>query len=369
MSIFSINSKNAASELFKLSSEVFANNAMEAVRIVSNALATKANEQLKKKAVDFSDSRLARPQAEIDKLKIQKDAFIDEAMLLTKAASNMSWIDIRLGEIKTALIALNSASTAQERADAAKLLDEKLAVINGLARDAGDFGKNPIGKPFTSDFRTADVIATYMPFADPIVIKGQFAGSEFSITDSGGKTWRYDRSTGTLAQYDSWPDRPTGVSYAASDVSVGAFDSTTGAITLNTSGGPIDGTLTRYGQGVLDSFLYNGLTTDADAQRARDDVNAAIAKFAAQKAVIAGAAATLKGRLSQLNLRIDGLDDKIQAEIDEMSKEKAASDRALRTRVQLQQQALSLTVSSAGAMVDMFFRGSITTGSVVDRFK
>jgi hypothetical protein len=368
VTIFSINSKNAASELFKLSAEVFANNAAEALRVASNALAAKANEQLSQKAVDFTDSRLARPQAEIDKLKIQKEAFIDQATLLSKAAHQMGWIDIRLGEIKSALLTLNAASTPGERQAAAALLDEKLLVINGLARDAGGFGKNPIGKPFSSDFRTADVIASYVPFGEPLIIKGQFAGSEFSITDGEGQSWRYDRSTGTLAEFNSWPDSPTGVSYPASAVSVGAFDSGTGAITLNTPGGPIGGTLTRYGQGVLDSFLYNGLASDADVTRALDDVNAAIASFGAKKAVIAGAAATLNGRLGQLNLRIKGLDDRIQDEISIMTDEKAARDKALRTRVQLQQQAMSLSLGSAGAMVDMFFRDSIKTGSILDRF-
>lgn len=368
MSVFSINSKNAASQMFKLSSEVFANNAAEALRIVSNALASKANEQLSKPAVDFTDPRIARKQEEIDKLKAQKDAFIDQATLLSKVKQNLGWIDVRLNEIKTALLTLSAASTAQERADAAALLDEKLLVINGLARDAGDYGKNPIGKPSNGDFKTADVIATYIPFGEPLLVKGQFAGSDFKIVDGEGQTWRYDRSTGTLAEYDTWPDQPTGVSYSASQLSVASFDDGTGAITLNTPGGPVGGTVTRYGQGVLDSFLYNGLATDADVARALADVDAAIAAFGQTKAVISGAAVTLEGRLGQLNLRINGLDDKIQDIMDEMVDEKAASDKALRTRVELQQQALSLSLGSAGAMVDMFFRDAVKTGSILDRF-
>jgi len=369
VTIFSINSKNAASEMFKLSSALFANNAAEALRIVSNALAAKANEQLSKPAVDFTDPRLARPQAEIDKYKIQKDAFADEAALLTKTVSNMKWIDVRLNEIKTELLTLSAASTPTERAAAAALLDEKIAVINGLAWDAGEFGKNPIGKPYSSDFKTANVIASYSSNGEPLVLQGKFAGTDFSITDSGGQTWRYDRSTGTLAEYDSYPDTPTGVSYASSAVSVASYDTGTGAITLDTPGGPVDGTLERFGQGVLDSFLYNGLASDADVARALDDVNAAITKFAMDKAIYGGAAATLEGRLGQLNLRIKGLDDKIQAQIEIFSEEKAASDAALRTKVQFQQQALQYSLGTSGALIDMFFRDSVTTGSVLDKFK
>lgn len=369
MSIFSINSKNAASELFKLNSEVFAVSAAEALRVISNALASKANVELAKPAVDFSDPRLARPQAEIDRLRIQKDAFADEAALLSKTVDQMGWIEVRLNDIKTQLLTLSAASTPAERAAAAALLDEKVAVINQLARDAGDFGKNPIGRPYSSDFRTANVIASYMPSAEPIIVEGKFAGTDFSITDSDGDTWRYDRSTGSLIEYSSFPDTPTGVSHASSAISVASYDSGTGAISLDTPGGTVDGTLTRYGQGVLDGFLYNGLATDADVARALADVEAAISQFAIDKALIGGAAATLEGRLGQLNLRITGLDDKIQDLIAEFTEEKAASDAALRTRVQLQQQALSLSLGSSGALIDMFFRDSVKTGSILDRVK
>jgi hypothetical protein len=208
-----------------------------------------------------------------------------------------------------------------------------------------------------------------MPSAEPIIVEGRFAGTDFSITDSDGDTWRYDRSTGTLAEYTSFPDTPSGVSYASSAVSVASYDSGTGAISLNTPGGAVDGTLTRYGQGVLDSFLYNGLATDADVARALADVEAAIGQFGSHKALIGGAAATLEGRLGQLNLRINGLDDKIQDLIAELTEEKAASDAALRTRVQLQQQSLSMSLGTSGALIDMFFRDSVKTGSLLDKVK
>ena len=74
VAMFTINSSNAASELFKLSSELYVNQISESLRVAQNALAQRANKQLSKPAVDFADSRLTRPQSERDKLQRQRGA-------------------------------------------------------------------------------------------------------------------------------------------------------------------------------------------------------------------------------------------------------------------------------------------------------
>jgi len=365
VSIFSITTKNAASELFKLSSDVYVSQITESLRVAQNALAARANKSLKKDAVDFSDPRIARPQADRDKLARQKAEFIEEATLMSKVVGNLGKIDLALNAIKTQLLTLSAASTPADRAAASALLDVKIQEINGYANNAADFGKNPIGKPRNASFKTADVNAASS--TGSIYIQGKFEGAEFAITDSAGKTWRMDRGTDELVQYNTWPDQPTGTRYATTAVSVSAYDSTTGAITLNTPGGAVSGTLQRFGVGAIDSFLYNGLQTDADVANARADVDAALARFAMDKAVFGGAGATLNGRLDQLNGKIADLDKRINAKTSEIISERAAADKALKTRVQIQQQILSLTVSSQGAMVDLFFRGSIKTGTILDR--
>ncbi|MCC6468558.1 MAG: hypothetical protein IT563_09565 [Alphaproteobacteria bacterium] len=365
MSMFSINSSNAASELFKLSSEVYVSNIQESLRVAQNALAARANKALKKDAVDFSDPRIARPQAERDKLAAQKAQFIDEATLMSKVVTNLGKIDLALTDIKTALLTLNSASTPQERADAAALLDQKILAINGYANNAGDYGKNPIGKPKNASFETSDVIAASS--AGSLFVEGKFEGSDFAITDAGGKTWHVDRGTSELVQYDSFPDQPTGTRYATSDVTVASYDDSTGAITLNTPGGQVAGTVQRYGVGMLDSFLYNGLQSDADVARALADLDVAQARFGIDKATFGGAEVTLTSQLNQLNGKIADLDKRINSVTSEMITERTAADKALKTKVQIQQQMLSLTVSSQGAIIDLFFRGSIKTGTILDQ--
>jgi hypothetical protein len=365
VSLFTITAKNAASELFKLNSEVYVNQIAESLRVAQNALAERANKQLKKDAVDFSDPRIARPQAERDKLARQKADFIDEATLMANVMSKLAKIDTLLNEIKTSLLTVTSGSTPEERAAAAAALDEKIGLINSYANNAGDYGKNPIGKPQNASFKTADVNAASS--TGGVYIQGKFQGAEFVITDSDGKTWRMDRGTNELVQYDVWPDQATGTRYAAGDLSVVSYDEGTGAITLDTPDGQVSGTLQRFGVGMLDSFLYNGLATDADVARAQADVDAALARFAIDRAVFGGANATLGGRLDHLNKKIADLDKRISDTTKEMITEKTAADRALKTRVQIQQQMLSLTVGSQGAMVDLFFRGSIKTGTILDK--
>jgi len=365
--IFDINPSNAASQLFQLSSAVFAEQAKEAVRVASNALAARANKELSKPAVDFKDARIARPQTESAKLKTQKNAFIDEATQLTTTTTQLKKIGAALDAIKAALQSLDSSSTAQDRTDAAATLDAQIQIINGAANNAGGFGKNLIGRPRASDFKTSDLIAA--TGLGPLVVLGKFEGAEFSITDAGGKLWRVDRGTDQLVQYDAYPDSPTGTAYSLSALSVASYDAGTGAVTLNTPDGPLDGTLQRFGVGVLDSPLYNGLASDADVSRALDDVTAAIANFGLDQSVFDSAQASLKGRLDQLTARIADLDKRVSAATTEQINEKTARDKALKLRVQLQQQALQGTLAAAGAQVDLFFRGAIKTGSILDQFK
>lgn len=367
VAMFTITSKNAASELFKLSSELYVNQISESLRLAQNAMAQRANKELSKPAVDFSDPRLTRPQTERDKLARAKDSFIEEATLLTTVAANLNKSSSVLTELKTKLAALTSASTAGERADAAEALDNALLHINKYANTAGDYGRNPIGKP-SATFRTSDLLVTSGGIGASNFIKGKFLGAEFTVTDGDGKTWRLDRSTDTWTQYDSFPDQPTGTSYAQADVSVASFDEATGAVVLDTPGGQVSGTIEKFGVQMLDSFFYNGLQSDQDVANAVAALDSAIARFTIDKLAFTSAAASVEGKLAQLNGKIKDLDAKISATTSEMIKEKTAADTALKLKIQIQQNALALTVGSQSAMVDLFFRGAIKTGSIMDRF-
>lgn len=366
--MFTINSSNAASELFKLSSELYVNQIQESLRIAQNALAQRANKQLSKPAVDFTDSRLTRPQSEREKLQRAKDSFVEEATLLSTVAANLNKSTAVLTEAKTKMAALNASSTAQERAAAAKALDDAILYVNKYANTAGDYGKNPIGKPQNAAFRTSDLVVTSGGTGATTYVKGKFLGAEFTLTDGDGKTWRLDRATQTLTQYDSYPDQPTGTSYAIADVSLGSFDEATGAVTLNTPGGSLGGTIEKFGVGVLDSFFFNGLSSDQDVTNALASLDSALARFAIDKLPFTGAAVALEGRLGQLTAKLKDLDKRISAITSEMISEKTAADTALKAKIQIQQNALALTIGSQSAMVDMFFRGNIKTDSIMDRF-
>jgi hypothetical protein len=330
-------------------------------------MAQRANKELSKPAVDFSDSRLTRPQSEREKLVRAKDSFIEEATLLTTVSANLGKSSAVLAELKTKLAALTSSSTAAEREAAAQALDDALGHVSKYANTAGGYGKNPIGKA-SATFRTADLFVSSGGTGTSTFIKGKFLGAEFTLTDGDGKTWRLDRAADTWTQYDSYPDQPSGTSYAQADVSVASYDETTGAVTLDTPGGQVSGTVEKFGLQMVDSVFYNGLASDQDVANAMAALDAAIARFNIDKLAFTGAASAVEGKLNQLNKKIKDLDTKISAVTKEMIDEKAASDAALKAKVQIQQNALALTVGSQSAMVDLFFRGDIKTGSIMDRF-
>lgn len=369
MAMFTINSNNAASELFKLSSELYVNQISESLRVAQNALAERANKQLSKPAVDFADSRLTRPQSERDKLQRAKDSFVEEATLLSTVASNLNKSTAVLTEVKTKLAALTAASTPAERALAAKALDDAILFVNKFANTAGGYGENPIGKPQNGSFKTANLFVTSGGTGATTFLQGKFLGAEFTVTDGAGKTWHLDRATQTLSEFDTYPTEPTGTSYAMADVSLTSFDEATGAVTLNTPGGAVGGTMQKFGVGVLDSFFFNGLSSDQDVTNAMASLDAALARFAIDKLPFTGAAVALEGRLGQFNTKIKELDKQISAITSDMISEKTAADKALKAKIQIQQNMLALTVGSSGAMVDLFFRGTIKTGSILDNVK
>ncbi len=110
-------------------------------------------------------------------------------------------------------------------------------------------------------------------------IHGAFLGSDYYIIDDEGKYWALDRSAKTLKRYDDYPNEATST--------VGNFqtgirldnlngDDITFTIGPNT-GSPqtFSGTLHRKGLQIMDSWGYDGLTTENGRQRALDDLEAA----------------------------------------------------------------------------------------------
>lgn len=112
-------------------------------------------------------------------------------------------------------------------------------------------------------------------------VNGTYMGSDYRIIDSNGQRWQPERVTKLLVQYDSFPDTPGSKKVPLANGAVlDTFDEQTDAVTFTINGATaaketISGTVEREGLGVLDSWLYGGLATQANRDRATADIEAA----------------------------------------------------------------------------------------------
>lgn len=110
-------------------------------------------------------------------------------------------------------------------------------------------------------------------------VNSAFVGSDYYIVDDEGKYWALDRKSKTLKRFNEYPDDPTNtVGNFATGIRLDDLtgDSITFTIGQNTADPKtFSGTLYRKGLDILDSWAYDGLTTEDGRQRALDDLKAA----------------------------------------------------------------------------------------------
>jgi len=108
-------------------------------------------------------------------------------------------------------------------------------------------------------------------------INSAYVGSTYYIIDSEGKYWDVDRSANILKRYDDYPDTPTSVSgNFQSGLRLDSLDGDAITFTVGPDAATPEtftGTLYRKGLHILDSWAYDGLSTDEGRQRALEDLN------------------------------------------------------------------------------------------------
>lgn len=240
---------------------------------------------------------------------------------------------------------LNTASTDPE-ADAnasgyAAAFDSQLKSIRGYAESTFDL-PNLLGKdeqarlsfPITP---TGNVTQT---------INGTYAGTDYHIVDENGNRWQPERKTKLLVEYVSYPETEGDTKVALeTGAKLDAFDSETDAITFTVNSATaavetIDGTVVREGLGVLDSWLYAGLASQGDRDRALADIEAAkdIVDLEIRRYKVAATVVQFHSERAETN--IGALDKQRDALLFERGKELSDGKDALDRQFSIAQQAL-----------------------------
>ena len=245
----------------------------------------------------------AAAQGRIDNEPIKQDRNIklaakeaeQKAKDLTRIKSKLNLVDglverarDKLDEIRLLLVDMRKAvelsqlptATDEEKRTQANVFDRKLGEINIKVRNFGTLGNNLLGSRFRDVF-SADTIS-FPVRPNSIVedsITGIFAGSDFTITETGTGNVFVPDIFG--AKMQSLPinisDDPDDGILLLDDDTV-SLNNSTGVVSLTRRGeaSPIlEGTLERKGLQVLFSSLYSNFLNDIGLQNALDDVDSA----------------------------------------------------------------------------------------------
>ena len=273
-------------------------------------------------------------------LASRKDRVNQALGLLNSAQTQIDFIKSNIGYLRDQVDSYQAGDiTASELITT---WDNVLRTINTnsddaakLYKDAGVyFQRNLLGSSSRTTYTPQTVIAPTSINGNTIQIDGIYLGSDYYITEDGtGDVYlstagfRADQTdTAQLVEYTSYPDTPSGVTADTSTITVNSFDTTSGTIQFTSAGtGTVDGTLTRGGLGLLDSFLYqSGGTGTFDATTAEVDLDAAEATALDAQSQFRYARQTLASQVDLYNNQITALQRDITQQVSQVRSDREA---------------------------------------------
>ncbi|HIJ45842.1 MAG TPA: hypothetical protein HPP50_06770 [Rhodospirillaceae bacterium] len=218
-------------------------------------------------------SKINSSKREVGKWRTVKD---DIATASSQIHGNLGRIKSMASRIENMILTVNKAGQPTEGTTNTDGYSATFdSYLKGLAKEADSSGKPPnlLGK-----FEPSLTYKTGL-HGTTASVQGAYVGSDYYIIDSDGKRWALNREAKHIKRYDDYPNDPTN--------KVGGFkdglrlDSISGdnidfTIAPNTATPEsFSGTLHRLGIGIMDSWYYDGLSTDAARDRAITDLKAA----------------------------------------------------------------------------------------------
>ncbi|MBT4937746.1 MAG: hypothetical protein HON14_01340 [Rhodospirillaceae bacterium] len=251
--------------------------------------------------------------------------------------------------------------------------DNKLRKINQLASAASEsikdgssyYQKNLIETRSRSSFSTQTLFAPYNSAGDTLQIDGVYLGTDYYITeDTSGDFWNSDTgyaesedAVGTLTEYTSYPDTPTGLSDRVTDLTLNFYTVSTGAISFELPGtGTITGTVTEGGLGLLDAWIYSDFdNTDPNyatsLQQAKDDLEAVEGLILTTEAEFLHDRATLQSRVSVFDSLITGINSEVANLVEDIQDEARADLLATQLEFILAQFDFALLAARGNSLV------------------
>jgi len=185
-------------------------------------------------------------------------------------------------------------------------------------------------------------------------VKEAFLGNDYAIlVDGTDVSLRPDKDGGDLI------GGPNG-SVAMSNWDVVSLSGDQITVQDNANGATYTGTLKRGGLGVLNAWGYDDLATDEGKARATADLKAAMKELDKIELEFRNSQSGLDSILKRMDGQIKGLSDEYNKIANEEVDAKQAERRAIKTRFDIQTNALAITTGTATNFIYQLFQNPLT---------
>jgi len=187
---------------------------------------------------------------------------------LNRAKTVARYIDDMIANIKKA--GLHSGDSGFNATGYAATLDSQLRSLNYKVQDGRTVGMNLL------DQHKSDFTFTVGIHGTQTTVSGSYIGTEYYIIDSNNNRWQPDLVAKNLKQYSDYPDTPTSnvgnfqTGIRVDSVVGDAINFTIGQDTATPQS--FSGTMYRSGLKVMNSWFYDGLSTQAGRDLALADL-------------------------------------------------------------------------------------------------
>ena len=303
----------------------------------------------------------------------RKERLNDSIDVVNKSVGQFQYLKNHVYYLRSQITALESGSI--NASALAEDWDNKLRKINQLILAADHaykdgnqyYHKNLISAASRTSFRPQSFFAPYNSNGDTLLIGGVYLGVDYFLTETspGTEFWNSDTArltseaaTGTLTEYSSYPDTPSG---NAEDVTTINFT----GFTDNASGNDIvtfqradltnvTASITRGGLGLLDAWLYDDFQTSVDANaitRAKADLEAAEGLVLSTEADFKADLQALQSRSTLFDALIDGIEKEINQRLTDIQDDAEAELIALQLEFQVAQFGFALLASRGNTLI------------------
>lgn len=266
-----------------------------------------------KLAIGDNEQKIGTAQRSIEQWQNLRGDLSDAEQYLAALVSKVTTLSSYVSDLNTTAYSARNASADIEKYGARYTFDSKLRQLNNVANNQS-ITPNIVGSQATSSFSYETDI-----YGATDTLDHQFLGSDYYIIDSGGKRWEVEKTNQLILQQRDTDWSLTGKKAdLTTGIQLDSYDTSTKAISFTIQPGTseelaVSGTLYTSGLEILNSWIYEGLTTTTGRTNALNDLHEAQAQVDVYLALYKAAQAKAGFHDDRAASAITGLSSKVDS--------------------------------------------------------